>query len=369
MPPRMTGRSNILRWLFKPPQSKSPKVSLTIDVLPTEIILLIASKLPVNAYAIFSLTCKRFYHTLSAQFEGLNMPIEQPPNLQEIGMSKPQLYQPERCVFLRLLENDLSSTWSLCSDCFVLHPNHMFAANETSLVHWYRKFSRSKEAGTRSCSHPLSTVNSQEIVFSPCGIVDLCPCIKLTPRKRREIEASIRAAPQSREKVPWWHDCRHVYENAKAQAEIYAAPQFESDKPWTHECRHLYGNIEVQTNICFSLNLVTGSLRAAFKYRHTRPSDSLDGVSPRLSCPHQSLDAVIQNLWECRKTHPDYVVCAWCKDVQRCKDCLTTVVRLVRSSSCLEATTSYLLYTERQLDDRSWCKQTVFPFVGRHTSM
>ncbi len=193
--------------------SRLAKVSLAIEVLPIEIILMIASKLSVSAQASFSLSCKRFFYTLPAGFGGLKMPAEQPFDFQELGMSKPQLYRPDRWGFLRLLEKDLSSEWSLCSDCFVLRPAHMFADYETSVVPWLKNFYRSKGFKTRSCLHSLSSAASPEISYSPCGVVDLCPCIKLTPGKKRAIQANLRAVPQGLNKHSWWHQCRSANKN------------------------------------------------------------------------------------------------------------------------------------------------------------
>ena len=308
-----------------------------IDLLPTEIILMIAVHLPSSAQASFSLTCRRLFHTLPERFEELNLPAEQPFNFQHLCMSKPQIYQSKRWEFLQLLERDLSDRSFLCSDCFVLHPIDFLANSKTTLVSRLRELCRLKVDKTKSCRHLIFDGASQQPTYSPCGVVDLCPCIKLTIKKKREIEAEIRGHPDDEERRYWWHECHHVY-----------------------DC------VKLRIRIRVSLYKDTGELGVILEYHHTRPSD-LFALFPRLSCPHRNLDTLIQSLLQCSGLHPNDFCCRFCQDHRQCKDCHTTVLKFQKDSSFTRSTDSYWLWIERRLDDQTWCQQTVYPWARLRT--
>lgn len=310
----------------------------SIITLPTELLLMIASTLPVSAQASSALTCKRLFHTLCSTFVGLRLPREQPSNFREPSMSKPQCYQPERWKFLRLIERDHSKNWCICSDCFMLHPIYMFSDFEESLVPWLKKYYMSKGAESRTCRRALAPSPSAEPQFSLCGVVDLCPCVKLTPSAKRKIEAQIRADPEGKWRRGWWHGCRHAY------GEVTLGIQLG---------QYLYRD-------CHELGFVVN-------YWYTGPSD-LSAHCPRLLCPHLSVEKVIQVLSKCYEWHSQEEQCTSCQDVQVCKDCYMIVTTFAKISGVTESIDSYYICTERNLDDQNWGEQTIFPFARRHSS-
>ncbi|KAL9582110.1 MAG: hypothetical protein Q9212_003491 [Teloschistes hypoglaucus] len=106
--------------------------------LPTELQLLIIAQLSDASRASLVLTCKTqfFIQSSSTPFKPIQLPHEQPLNIQSVSMSKPDVYHPTRWEFLSFLERDLQGTWLRCSECLVLHPEHLFAAYERSIVPW-----------------------------------------------------------------------------------------------------------------------------------------------------------------------------------------------------------------------------------------
>jgi hypothetical protein len=163
--------------------------------LPPESLLLIASELPDASRASLALTCRALLSisSNSTPFKGLQFPPEQPLEFQSTRMSKAQIYQPARWEFLRFWERDLNGKWYLCSECFTLHPPQMFAEYEKSIVPWLKDYYKLKAFEFRSCRHGRKNLCAERnITFAPSGIVDLCPCIKMTIGKKRQIEARLR---------------------------------------------------------------------------------------------------------------------------------------------------------------------------------
>ncbi len=177
---------------------------LTISLMPMELILMIACNLPPSSHALLALTCKRFWDAMPRRLPtaslpvndperlGLGIPREMPSNFRESTMSDPQLFQPERWELLRLLERDISDKWLLCFDCFILHPCHAFAKPKTSLVHWLKSCGGlfGYQGPPRSCRYLLHGTKHEAGCSALSGVVDLCPCVRITPAKKNRIRAS-----------------------------------------------------------------------------------------------------------------------------------------------------------------------------------
>lgn len=126
-----------------------------------------------------------------------------------------------------LLGGRLKGKWYLCSECFILHPQQMFAEYEKSIVPWLKDYYKLKSSDFRSCRHGRKKLCSQRnISYAPSGIVDLCPCIKFTIGNKRQIEARLR------------DDAHKAHGNDRPAADF-----------WWHKCRHIYGDIEVEMQI------------------------------------------------------------------------------------------------------------------------
>ena len=320
--------------------------SLALPLMPTELLLMIAWNLPPSSRALFALTCKRLRDAMircvscesrhhRTELLGFGIPRELPSNFQEPTMSDPWLFQPERWELLRLLERDLSDTWLLCFDCFKLHPRHAFLKTKTPLVPWLKSCGGLLELRSppRSCRYLSRATPNQEAGFSPCGIVDLCPCVRLTPAKRDSIHATLEIPTQTRPNLRYGHSCVQVYDD-----------------------------IELQINVTSVIFQKDGELGFQIKYSRKSPVDS-PSVCPRMLCPHISLDTLVKTFSQCRQLHSNNIVCARCKGLQRCPECHTTVLKFVEDTQSVSGMISYIVVVERRLDKKIWNKHVVFPFA------
>lgn len=320
---------------------------LGISLMPTELIFMITSNLPPSSRALFALTCKRFWYATICRVSvglavsgasthdqievlGLGIPRELPSNFQEPTMSDPQLFQPERWELLRLLERDISGTWLLCFDCFKLHPRHAFPKPKTALVSWLKSCGGllNLQSPPRSCRYPSRATPNQL-----SGIVDLCPCVRLTPARRNQIHAALDMVTQYRPKLRCEHSCVQVYDD-----------------------------IELQINLITVLFKKDAELGFRISYTRTSPVDS-PSVCPRMLCPHISLDALIETFSQCRDLHPGDAVCARCKGFQCCPECQTTVFRFDKDTESVSGMVSYTVMLERRMDKKIWNKHVVFPYA------
>jgi len=272
--------------------------------LPPELLLLITSELPDASRASLALTCSALLSTCSDSelFTGLQFPPEQPLEFRSARMSKAEIYQPARWEFLRFLERDSNGKWYLCSECFTLHPRQMFAEYEKSAAPWLKDYYKIKASDFRSCRHGRKNLCDMPLTaYAPSGIVDLCPCVKMTIGKKRRIEARLREDKRSTHgddrpaAVFWWHKCRHIYGDIDLELQIgfflYDEPDPNRDSVGVRHKTNMYGKPPR-----------AGDLGVLLEYRHTYPSTSLR-TSPRLLCPHHNLDTAIQDLLRCRETH------------------------------------------------------------------
>ncbi len=333
---------------------KSMELSVKLSFLPMEILIMISSSLPPSSRALFALMCKRLYFGLTTisliprarvlsdtGWCGLKISKELPSNFTTWAMSEPRRFQPERWELLRLLEKDISDRWLLCYDCFILHPTQAFRTTQHPLVYRLDRNLR-KLLGLptlpRTC-HPLpqGTLNPKITSRSLSGIVDLCPCIHLTPA-RRDLFRS-------------WFKILLSYETEAKQI-IY-----------NHQCRHFYDDdVELAMRINPFLYKGDGSLGIRSLYILTVPNDTENRCS-RMTCPHISLTSLIENVTDCRGWHADNVVCAHCKPFYCCPKCQSTVSHFSEEYDFRSKNLTYKFEVERRLDDEFWGKNVCFPFA------
>lgn len=317
---------------------------------------MVAWNLPPSSRASFALTCKRFWYALTrrvpgrlavsglsgvstrdqTELLGLGIPRELPSNFRQPTMSDPQLFQPERWEFLQLLERDISDTWLLCFDCFKLHPRHAFRKPKKLLVPCLKSFRKlfGVRSPPRSCRYlSRSTQNQQAGSFSLSGIVDICPCARLTPAKRDLVHAELAIRAQNGPNLRYRHSCIQVYDD-----------------------------IELQITLTAILFRKDGELGFQITYNRKSPIDSRS-VCPRMLCPHISLDTLIKTFSRCRERHGEYAVCASCQRFQRCPECRTTVLKFFKDTESISGMISYYVVLERRLDKKLWNKHVVFPFA------
>ena len=255
--------------------------SFTFSILPPELIFLIISDLPVHSRACLALTERYLHIVLKNQLksECLHIPTEKPHTFLGTDMSKPFNYQPERWAFLSLLETDLLPLWRLCAYCFKLHPPQEFAPKEL--------FRKSHSRRCRIWAH-ISWIKP------PLGIVDVCPCIKLTVRDKIKLEKILRNFPGS--------TGERGNEPLVSNNPVTALCPPSGDEFWWHECRQTYGSLELTTKVkpllgrCGELFLITryeyqrSSGATLLFSRATSLSSWATSLSSCLCCPHRPLD-------------------------------------------------------------------------------
>lgn len=310
----------------KASERKSPP---PINHLPVELILLISSHLPSYSMASLALSSKQLFLSLDQTWkQDLNLPAEQPPNFEDSSMSEPAEYQFSRWTFLTMLEKDLAGRWMLCSQCFKLHPSSQFP--EAQLL---------RDPHERSCCSrwPCTVANGFGRLQSLAGIVDLCPCIKLTAGMRRNLVDHLRMVG-----VP-----------------SKTAHQVKNPGIW-HKRRHLYKDVEVRIEIDTFLRQ-DKNLGVVVKYVYTCSAQS-STVFPRLCCPHRKLDTWVSDVLKCRDSHPEQESCAKCLDIQDCRYCKTVMIGLTSSEDATSNRISYSFRIESMLADWYWDSQIIFPF-------
>lgn len=338
--------------------------------LPSELLLIIMFELSDASRASLALTCKgmlSFYSDFnSTPFSKIQFPSEQPLVFQSAEMSTPQSYQLTRWEFLRFLERDLQGTWYLCSECFILHPRRMYWE---WIVPMYMGYYNLRNPEIRTCRHWRKDLcTRRDSLYAPSGIVDLCPCIKLTMGKKSQIEARLRedAGKIHGNNRPaadfWWHKCRHIYDDLEVELQIGL---FLYDGT---ECTNKMRWLTLESRI-FNGPPLIGNLGALLEYRLTFPSNS-EANCPRLLCPHGHLFKSIRYLLECRETHrKSDRVCRLCSCVQSCEQCRTKVLNLRRDVNIQTNMTSCSFKVERCLDGNLWPMHTVFPFARRQVPL
>jgi hypothetical protein len=225
-----------------------------------------------------------------------------------------------------------------------------------------------------SCAvkHPL---------YYPSGVVDLCPCTKLTMGKKRQIVNRLLENARMDNKVRpaadfWWHMCRHVYNDIELKLQIGLFLYDGTENYWDKR------KIAVGSHI-LHMPPTKGDLGALLEYRLTFPSKS-ETKSPRLLCPHLNLVESIRRLLECRDEHRlRGSVCRLCCDIQYCPQCRTKVLNLRKTEndyddmiSCPRKNRnintnmiSCSFQVERCLDGNLWPMHTVFPFARRQVPL
>ena len=254
-------------------------------------------------------------------------------------MSDPQLFQPQRWEFLRLLEKDISDKWLLCFDCFILHPCHVFVKPKTPLVPWLKSCGGllDTQRSPRSCRYLSHATPNQEAGSSSLiGVVDICPCIHITPTKRDRLQA--------------------------LRNELTQNGPYGKNRRYGHSCVQLYDDIELKVALTPFLYEIDGELGFRLHYQRTSPVDS-SSVCPRMLCPHTSLDTLIKTFSQCRDLHSENVVCARCKGLQCCPECHTTVFGFAKGTESTSGMIKYFVSLERRLDKKLWNKHIVFPFA------
>ena len=300
--------------------------------LPNEILYQISDYLPASSLGCLALTSKTFGFLLPEARSILQLSSEYSMVGQTVKY--PWQCQSQRYLFLRLLEMDINPHHFLCWDCFTLHPRTAFSKFASQSKQSFRERIRHFDSGKAifmSCSrdHRMEHPRLPETL---AGIVDLCPCIKLTPTMKRRIEAMLHKRKYSGETslVPW-HTCHHQYDH----------------------------QVSLEIKIWLYLKYSTNSLMARVEYRRTRPSD-WPFFGPRRYCPHRTLDQSLCTLRKCHNTHDENSTCANYRRLRSCSVCDTELIAVYSVEDAPSIMTTDIVCVGRCLSDQNWSSNAVY---------
>lgn len=154
--------SGLRRFWLGLSQAPPPKL---LSRLPVELLLEIASHLPLPSQVCFALSCRDLYRLLGAVLatDALHFPRVPLRRLTARSLSDRYLVGEEYRLRMELLVLLEDSRWACCALWQKLHPRPEF--------------------------HPqyFTWFVFRRICITGAGLVDLCPCIVLTLRDRRKI--------------------------------------------------------------------------------------------------------------------------------------------------------------------------------------
>ncbi|KMK55131.1 F-box domain-containing protein [Aspergillus fumigatus Z5] len=237
--------------------------------LPTELLLEIISHLSVIPETCLALTCKRLFAISGAIFTSVryrNCLISFAHGLKSTSLIWPSRFSQDfaplfhhyrnghnfvttRWQLISILEN---SRWWACSKCLKLHPRDAFSSRELK-----------RKPEDRAC-----------LLGNFAGIVDLCPCKKLTFRDKMDLVELLKVRQRS---------------VADLQSQFGASIQ---QRFCWHSCTKDYGPTQLQIEIYPELD-DQDQLRIKTEYRLTTESGKLgkeEYITPRFGCAHRSVD-------------------------------------------------------------------------------
>ena len=132
----------------------------------------------------------------------------------------------------------------------MLHPAHAFEERKTPLVRWLKSCGGLLGSQTlpKTCRRLSLAVPNQEIRSSSLsGVVDLCPCVRLTPAKRDRIQG--------------------------LHNEVGQNGPFGRDRKHGHNCLLIYGDIRLSIILIPFLYKEDGELSFRFHYQYQGPVD------------------------------------------------------------------------------------------------
>ncbi|KAF7162229.1 hypothetical protein CNMCM5623_007624 [Aspergillus felis] len=215
--------------------------------LPTELLLEIISHLSVIPETCLALTCKRLFAISGAIFRSVRFSQDFAPLFHHYRNG--HNFVTTRWQLINILEN---SRWWACSKCLKLHPRDAFSSRELR-----------RKPEDRAC-----------MLGNFAGIVDLCPCKKLTFRDKMDLVELLKVRQRS---------------VAALQSQFGASIQ---QRFCWHSCSKDYGPTQLQIEIFPELD-DQDQLKIKTEYRLTTESGKLgkeEYITPRFGCAHRSVD-------------------------------------------------------------------------------
>ncbi|GFF26004.1 MAU2 chromatid cohesion factor homolog [Aspergillus udagawae] len=215
--------------------------------LPTELLLEIISHLSVIPETCLALTCKRLFAISGAIFRSVRFSHDFAPLFHHYRNG--HNFVTTRWQLINILEN---SRWWACSKCLKLHSRDAFSSRELR-----------RKPEDRAC-----------LLGNFAGIVDLCPCKKLTFRDKMDLVELLKVRQRS---------------VAALQSQFGASIQ---QRFCWHSCSKDYGPTQLHIEIFPELD-DQDQLRIKTEYRLTTESGKLgkeEYITPRFGCAHRSVD-------------------------------------------------------------------------------
>ncbi|CAI7632548.1 unnamed protein product [Penicillium manginii] len=242
--------------------------------LPTELLLEINSHLTLIPEAAFALTCKRML-AISGEIlssKSLRFTRDFAPLFHHYRNG--HNFATPRWQFITLLEN---SRWRTCSKCLKLHPRTAFSSREIR-----------RKAENRTCN-----------VGELAGIVDLCPCKKLTFRDKLDLIDHLRVRKISLRAL-----------NSQFGNTV-------SDRYCWHSCTEQYGPTQLKMSLFPELN-EEDQLVMHSEYQLTTESGQVgkeEYMTPRFGCAHRSVDLWLSSVYQSTICRVFDSFCASCKRI------------------------------------------------------
>lgn len=296
--------------------------------LPTELLLEIASHLSVLPEACLAMTCRRLF--------AISAPILDSRSLRFTRDFAPLFHHyrnghsfvSPRWQFIKMLENP---KWRACSKCLKLHPRDAFPSKEIR-----------RKAENRACN-----------LGEYAGLVDLCPCKKLTFRDKNDLVELLKVRQRSVDGLAQqfgnrvnqrflWHWCTASYGSTEMRIELY--PELDHDD-----------NLIIQTY--YQLSTKAGQLGKE------------EYMTPRFGCAHRSLDLWLSSVCQTGACRLYETFCSSCQRISSCSNCNTTLKcpRKQPWHSAGSDKVTYFFTTRRYLGgpsplpDEAWAVQRTHP--------
>ncbi|KAI2791793.1 hypothetical protein POX_c04672 [Penicillium oxalicum] len=234
--------------------------------LPTELLLEIVSHLTLVPEAALALTCKRMLAISGSilKSQSLRFGRDFAPLFHHYRNG--HNFATPRWQFLNLLED---GRWHICSKCLKLHPRAAFTSRELR-----------RKPEHRSCN-----------LGDLAGIVDLCPCKKLTFRDKLDLIDHLSSYRYC------WHSCLENYGPTQMKISIY--PELDEND----------------------------QLRVRTEYEMTTEAGQVGKeayMTPRFGCAHRSVDLWLSSVHQTSVCRLFDSYCTSCRRISVCGACNTS---------------------------------------------
>ncbi|KAL2871286.1 uncharacterized protein BJX67DRAFT_369561 [Aspergillus lucknowensis] len=300
--------------------------------LPTELLLEIISHLSELPEACLALTCKRLFMISGAVLRSKSLRFNRDFAPLFHHYRNGHSFATARWQLVKILED---SRWRACSKCLKLHPRSFFPPRELR-----------RKSEDRTCS-----------LGSLAGVVDLCPCKKLTFRDKIELVELLRIRQKSVAALATqfgngaqerfcWHSCTGDYGTTRLKIEIF--PELDD-----------MDQLRIRTD--YHLTTASGQLGKE------------EYMTARFGCAHRSVDLWLSSVCQTTICQLYENRCASCRRIAICNSC-NALLKCPRKQPCRvdgkSEMATYSFWTERCLGgasltpDLQWAAQRMHPAEG-----